>query len=50
MSDMECKVRVHMGKEITLKQYAEFAKAMKEAYENRTIMTLRNELMDILFS
>ena len=39
-----------MGKEITFKQYVELAKAMKEAYENKVTITLRNELIDSLYS
>ena len=37
---------MRMGKEITLKQYVELAKTIKEAYENKVTMTLRNELID----
>ena len=39
-----------MRKEITFKRYVELAKAMKEAYENKIPITLRNELIDNLCS
>ena len=41
---------MHMCKKITFKQYVELAKAVKEAYENNVTMTLRNELIDSLYS
>jgi len=39
-----------MSKNITLKQYVELVKAVKEAYENKGTITLRNELIDNLYS
>ncbi len=50
MSDMECRVHMHMCKKITLKQYVELAKAVKEVYENKCTITLRNELINNLYS
>ena len=41
---------MRMSKNLTFKQYVELVKAVKEAYENKVTITLRNELMDNLCS